>query len=52
MTTQRTPQKSSITQRLWTDLGRSVGVTSATKLVWLAWFVNADCVRQLVSTHY
>ena len=30
-----TPQKSSIKQRLRTDLGRSVGVTTATKLVWL-----------------
>ena len=29
-----TPQKSSIKQRLRTDLGRSVGVTTATKLVW------------------
>ena len=27
--------KTSITQRLWTDLGRSVGVTIATQLVWL-----------------
>ena len=27
--------KSSITQRLRTDLGRSVGVTTVTKLVWL-----------------
>ena len=27
--------KSSIKQRLRTDLGRSVGVTKATKLVWL-----------------
>ena len=27
--------KSSITQRLRTDLGRSVGVTTATQLVWL-----------------
>ena len=35
MTTQTTPQKSSITQRLRTDLGRSVGVTKATQLVWL-----------------
>ena len=35
MTTQTTPQKSSITQRLRTDLGRSVGVTTATQLVWL-----------------
>ena len=35
VTTQTTPQKSSFTQRLWTDLGRSVGVTTATQLVWL-----------------
>ena len=34
-TTQTTPQKSSIKQRLRTDLGRSVGVTTATQLVWL-----------------
>ena len=27
--------KSSITQRLWPDLGRSVGVTTATQLAWL-----------------
>ena len=27
--------KNSITQRLRTDLGRSVGVTTATQLVWL-----------------
>ena len=27
--------KSSFTQRLWTDLGRSVGVTTATQPVWL-----------------
>ena len=33
--TQTTPQKSSIEQRLRTDLGRSVGVTKATQLVWL-----------------
>ena len=33
--TQTTPQKSSIKQRLRTDLGRSVGVTKATQLVWL-----------------
>ena len=33
MTTQTTPQKSSIKQQLRTDLGRSVGVTTATKLV-------------------
>ena len=34
VTTQTTPQKSSIKQRLRTDLGRSVGVTKATQLVW------------------
>ena len=34
VTTQTTPQKR-IKQRLRTDLGRSVGVTTATKLVWL-----------------
>ena len=31
----KTPPKTSITQRLRTDLGRSVGVTIATQLVWL-----------------
>ena len=35
VTTQTTPQKSLIKQRLRTDLGRSVGVTTATQLVWL-----------------
>ena len=35
VTTQTTPQKSSIKQRLLTDLGRSVGVTTATQLVLL-----------------
>ena len=35
VTTQTTPQKSSIKQRLRTDLGRSVGVIKATQLVWL-----------------
>ena len=33
--TQTTPQKSTIKQQLRTDLGRSVGVTTATQLVWL-----------------
>ena len=33
--TTQTPQKSSIKQQLRTDLGRSVGVTTATQLVWL-----------------
>ena len=32
--------KSSITQRLRTDLGRSVGITTATQLVWLTWFTG------------
>ena len=35
VTTQTTPQKSSIKQRLRTDLGRSVGVATATQLVLL-----------------
>ena len=35
VTTQTTPQKSSIKQQLRTDLGRSVEVTTATQLVWL-----------------
>ena len=34
-TTQTTSQKSSIKQRLRADLGRSVGVTTATQLLWL-----------------
>ena len=33
-------QKSSIKQQLRTDLGRSVGVTTATQLVWLTWFTG------------
>ena len=32
--------KRSIKQRLRTDLGRSVGVTTATQLVWLNWFTG------------
>ena len=35
-----TPQNSSIKQRLRTGLGRSVGVTTATELVWLTWFTG------------
>ena len=31
----KTPPKSSVTQRLRTDLGRSVGVTTVIQLVWL-----------------
>ena len=32
--------ESSIKQRLRTDLGWSVGVTTATQLVWLTWFTG------------
>ena len=35
-----TPQKRSIKQQLRTDLGRSVGVTTATQLVLLTWFTG------------
>ena len=38
--TNRQP-KTSITQRFGTDLGRSVGVTTATKLVWLDRFTGS-----------
>ena len=40
VTTQTTPQKRSIKQQLRTDLGRSVGITTATQLVWLTWFTG------------
>ena len=40
VTTQTTPRKSSIKQQLRTDLGRSVGVTRATQLVWLTLFTD------------
>ena len=40
VTTQTKSQKSSITQRLRADLKRSVGVTTATQLVWLTWFTG------------
>ena len=47
-TIQTKPQKSSITQRLRTDLGRSVGVTKTTQLVWFYRFSRSskscDCV--------
>ena len=33
--------KKLITQQLWTDLGRSVGVTTATQMVWLNWFTGS-----------
>ena len=38
----KTPPKTTITQRLWTELGRSVGVTTATQLVWLNRFTCAQ----------
>ena len=36
------PPKTSITQRLQTDLGRSVGVTTATPLVWFNQMMSAQ----------
>ena len=39
---EKTLQKTSITQRLQTDLGRSVGVTAVTPLVWLNRFTSAQ----------
>ena len=38
----KTPPKTLITQLLRTDLGRSVGVTAVTQLVWLNWFMSAQ----------
>ena len=38
----KTPPKTLITQLLWTDLGRSVGVTAVTQLVWLNRFTSAQ----------
>ena len=34
--------KTLITQRLWTDLGRSVGVTAVTPLMWFNRFTSAQ----------
>ena len=42
MTTQKRYQKSSIPQRLRTDLGRSVGVTTVTRLVWFNRLTSAQ----------
>ena len=42
VTTQNTSSKTSITQRLWTDSGRSVGVTSAAQPVWLNRFMGSQ----------
>ena len=44
VTTQTTLQKCSIKQQLRTDLGRSVGVTTATQLVWLTWFTSPPSI--------
>ena len=38
----KTPPKNSITQRMRTDLGRSVGVTISTQLVWLNRFTGSQ----------
>ena len=38
----KTPPKTSITQRLRTDLGRSAGVAIATQLVWLNRFTGSQ----------
>ena len=38
----KTPQKKSIKQQLRTDLGRSVGVTTATQLVWFTRFTGPN----------
>ena len=35
---QKTHPKTSISQRMWTDLGRSVAVTKAIQLVLLYWY--------------
>ena len=38
----KTPPKTLTTQRLWTDLGRTVRVTTGTPLVWLNRFTSAQ----------
>ena len=52
MTTQTTPQKSSFTQRLRPDSGRSVGVTTA---IWINLFYGHInillCIRLLILSH-
>ena len=47
----KTPPKTLITQLLRTDLGRSVGVTAVTKLVWLNRFTNIIGIGQRRLTH-
>ena len=44
----KTPPKTSISQRLRTDLGRSVGETIATKLVWLNRFLTLCTKRHIL----
>ena len=57
----KTPPKTSITQRLRADLGRSLGVSIATKLMWLNRFTESQplaCnlwlvkIKRLFTTHY
>ena len=45
----KTPPKTSITQRLRTDLGRSVGVTIATQLVWLNQLTGSQSFKNNIS---
>ena len=40
--TTKPPPKPSITQLLRTDLGQSIGVTTATQLVWLTLFMESQ----------
>ena len=42
----KTPPKTLITQLLRTDLGRSVGVTAVTQLVWLNRFTSARNIKR------
>ena len=54
-TIQKPPQETSIIQRLRTDLGRSVGVTAVTPLVWLNRFTKAQsqvlCIFRFTLIH-
>ena len=47
----KTPTKTSITQQLRTDLGRSVGVTIATQLVWY-YTTLLKCLSRIYSPVY
>ena len=42
----KTSPKTLITQPFWTDLGQSVGVTTATQLVWLNQFTGSQTSHQ------